>query len=143
MASLENAISLAVQAHRGQKDYAGMPYITHPLRVMCRMKTQTEMMVAVLHDVVEDTHYTLDDLRKAGYPEEVVAAVDSLSRREGESYEEFIERITLNRLAMRVKLGDLEDNMDVRRNNDLTEKDLQRLNRYTRAWHRLTALLDA
>jgi (p)ppGpp synthase/HD superfamily hydrolase len=143
VATLENAISLAVQAHRGQKDKAGMAYIVHPLKVMCRMKTEKEMMVAVLHDVVEDTHYTLEDLRKAGYPDDVVAAVDALSRRDDESYEDFIERISLNPLAIRVKLGDLEDNMDIRRNLDLSEKDLERLNRYLRAWARLTATLDS
>lgn len=138
MPTLEDAIILAAWAHRSQKEDHGRPYILHPLRVMSRMQTEAEMMVAVLHDVVEDTRYTLDDLRQAGYPAEVVEAVDALSRRQGESYEAFIERIRLNPLAVRVKLADLEDNMDLRRLPDVGEPDLERLQRYRRAWKMLT-----
>jgi (p)ppGpp synthase/HD superfamily hydrolase len=138
MAILEGAILLAVQAHQGQKDKAGAPYVLHPLRVMLRMGSDIEMMVAVLHDVLEDTQYTLLDLQQAGYPEEVLEALDCLTRRENETYEEFIERIKTNPLARRVKIADLEDNMDIRRISDPQEKDMERLKRYRRAWSALT-----
>ena len=138
MAILEDAIALTVRAHRGQKDKADAPYILHPLRVMLRMQSDVEMMTAVLHDVVEDTGHTLEDLRQAGYPESVLAALDCLTRREGESYEEFIERIKPNPLARRVKVADLEDNMDLRRIAQPQERDMERLKKYWQAWSNLT-----
>lgn len=142
MADIEEAIRIAVEAHRGQKDRAGAPYILHPLRMMFRLQTDAERMAAVLHDVVEDTPWTLDDLRGRGFPEEVVAAVDHLTRRDGESYEAFVERAALHPVARRVKVADLEDNMDVRRTGTVTEGDVERLTRYHRAWRRLTADLE-
>ena len=142
MADIEEAIRIAVEAHRGQKDRAGAPYILHPLRMMFRMQTDAERMVAVLHDVVEDTDWTLDDLRGRGFAEEVVAAVDHLTRRDDESYEEFVERAGRHPIARRVKIADLEDNMDIRRTGEVTEKDTERLTKYHRAWRRLTADVD-
>lgn len=139
MADIEEAIRIAVEAHRGQTDKAGAPYILHPLRMMLRMQTDAERMAAVLHDVVEDTPWTLDDLRGRGFAEEVVSAVDHLTRRESESYEEFVERAGRHPVARRVKIADLEDNMDIRRTGEVTEKDAERLTRYHRAWRRLTA----
>jgi (p)ppGpp synthase/HD superfamily hydrolase len=139
MADIEEAIRIAVEAHRGQKDRAGAPYILHPLRMMFRMQTDAERMAAVLHDVVEDTDWMLDDLRGRGFADEVVAAVDHLTRREEESYEEFVERAGRHPVARRVKIADLEDNMDIRRNGEVTEKDAERLTKYHRAWRRLTA----
>ena len=137
MKQLEKAILIAVQAHTaaGQEDKAGAPYILHPLRVMLRMTTEAEMMAAVLHDVVEDTGWTLDGLRREGFPEEVVEAVDCLTRKEGETYDAFISRAGRNDLARRVKLADLEDNMDVKRMRALTEGDAHRLNRYLASWN--------
>jgi (p)ppGpp synthase/HD superfamily hydrolase len=135
--TLEDAIALAVEAHRGQRDKAGKTYILHPLRVMMRLETETERMVAVLHDVVEDSSWTLERLREAGYPEEVLGALDRLTKRKGETYEAFIERVLPHPLARRVKLADLEDNLDVRRLPSVTEKDAQRLARYRAAWARL------
>lgn len=132
---LEDAILLAVQSHRGATDKAGNPYILHPLRMMLRLDTDEERMAAVLHDVVEDTTVTLDDLREAGYPPAVVEAVEHLTARSGETYEEFIRRAARNPIARRVKLADLEDNMDVRRLGPLTPKDLERLERYRESWH--------
>lgn len=139
MATLEAAIRLAVEAHAGQVDRYGAPYILHPLRVMLRLETELEQMVAVLHDVVEDTPVTLAALQEAGFPLTVVEAVDHLSRRAGETYEAFIERLRPHPLARRVKLADLEDNMDLRRIPDLVEHDLPRLQRYRRAWTVLKA----
>ncbi len=138
MADIEEAIRIAVEAHRGQKDRAGAPYVLHPLRMMFRMQTEAERMAAVLHDVVEDTPWTLDDLRGRGFPDEVVEAVDHLTKREGESYEDFVRRAGAHPVARRVKIADLEDNMDVRRTGTLTEQDVERLTRYVRAWRSLT-----
>jgi (p)ppGpp synthase/HD superfamily hydrolase len=137
MATLEDAILLAVQAHRGQLDRVGQPYILHPLRVMQRVETDHERMAAVLHDVVEDTPHTLDELRALGYPEEVVRAVGHLTRRADESYDALIERAAQDPIARRVKLADLEENMDLRRLTTITEKDRERLQRYLTAWRRL------
>ncbi|OJH34351.1 HD domain-containing protein [Cystobacter ferrugineus] len=137
MPTLEDALELAVQAHRGQRDKAGQPYILHPLRVMARLDTETERMVALLHDVVEDTPYTLERLRELGYSEEVLGALERLTKAEGEDYAAFIERVRPHPLARRVKLADLEDNMDVRRLPAVTAKDAERLARYRAAWARL------
>ncbi|MCY1075055.1 GTP pyrophosphokinase [Archangium lansingense] len=137
MPTLEDAIALAVEAHRGQRDKAGQTYILHPLRVMMRLETETERMVAILHDVVEDSPWTLERLRELGYPEEVLGALDCLTKREGETYEAFIERVLPHPLARRVKRADLEDNMDVRRLPAVTAKDAERLARYRAAWARL------
>ncbi len=115
MPTIEDAIRLALEKHHGQLDKGGEPYILHPLRMMCQMQTQTEQMIAVLHDVVEDSDVTVDDLRRMGYGDTIVEAVDHLSRRDGESYEAFIQRIKPHPLAVRVKLADLRDNMDIRR----------------------------
>ena len=139
MADIEEAIRIAVEAHRGQKDRGGAPYVLHPLRMMFRMQTEAERMAAVLHDVVEDTDWTLDDLRARGFAEEVVEAVDRLTRREDESYEAFVERAGAHPVARRVKIADLEDNMDVRRTGAVSARDTERLNRYLRAWRLLTS----
>ena len=138
MANLEEAIGIAVEAHRGQTDRAGAPYILHPLRMMFAVQTDAERMAAVLHDVVEDTDWTLDALRERGFPEQVVAAVDNLTRREGESYEEFVRRAAMHPVARRVKVADLEDNMDVRRIGSVSPEDTERLTKYHRAWRLLT-----
>jgi (p)ppGpp synthase/HD superfamily hydrolase len=137
MPTLEDAIALAVEAHRGQRDKAGQSYILHPLRVMMRLQTDAERMAAILHDVVEDTPYTLERLRALGYPEEVLGALDCLTKREGENYEAFIERLRPHALARRVKLADLEDNMDVRRLPAVGPREAERLTRYRAAWSRL------
>ncbi len=138
MPTLDDALVLAAQVHRGQTDRYGKPYILHPLRVMMRMQTDDEKMVAVLHDVVEDSEMTVEDLREAGYPSHIVEAVDGISRREGESYEAYVLRAKQNPLACRVKIADLEDNMDVRRIKGFEARDFERLKRYRRAWSELT-----
>jgi (p)ppGpp synthase/HD superfamily hydrolase len=137
MATLEDAILLAAQAHRGQADRNGQPYVLHALRVMFRLEAEHERMAGVLHDVVEDTPNTLADLRALGYPEEVVAAVDCLTRRPDETYEAYIARAAANPIARRVKLADLEDNLDLRRLSTLTDHDLERLKRYLKFWRQL------
>lgn len=142
MPTIEDAIRLALDKHHGQTDKSGAPYILHPLRVMAGMQSETERIVAVLHDVVEDSDVTLDDLRRMGYSAEIVAAIDHLSRREDETYEQFIQRIKPHPLAVRVKLGDLLDNMDIRRNAALDEKALERFQRYQKAWVELTQIKE-
>lgn len=140
MPGVEDAILLAAQAHRGQVDKVGQPYILHLLRVMLRVEGEAAQIVGVLHDLVEDTRYGFDDLRALGYSEEIVQALDCLTHQPDESYEQFVERASANPLARRVKRADLEDNLDVRRLPVVSEKDRERLNRYIAAWRRLQAL---
>lgn len=139
MSHLERAIAIAVEAHRGKRDKGGQPYILHPLRVMLRMETEEEQIVAVLHDVIEDHGDTWppERLRQDGIPDGILAALDCVTRRKGEPYEQFIERCASHPVARRVKLADLEDNMDLRRLPNITEKDRERLNRYLAAYRRL------
>lgn len=133
MATLERALVIAAEAHQGTTDKGGAPYILHPLRLLHQMSTADERIVALLHDVVEDSPWTLDALRAEGFSEEIVSAMDGLTRREDETYDDFIARGVTNPLARRVKLADIEDNMDLRRLGDIGEKDLERLQRYQRA----------
>jgi (p)ppGpp synthase/HD superfamily hydrolase len=141
MPTLADAIALAAEAHRTQTDKAGEPYVLHPLRVMLRLETEEERIVGVLHDVAEDTPVGVEELRRLGYSERVVAAVDSLTRRKGlETYEAFVERLSSNPLAARVKIADLEDNMDLRRLSIVGPEEAERLARYRAAWGKLKRL---
>ncbi|HEV2393153.1 MAG TPA: GTP pyrophosphokinase [Verrucomicrobiae bacterium] len=137
---LELAIGIAVEAHRGQKDRYGAPYILHPLRIMARVETTTEKTAAILHDVVEDTNWTFDQLKKKGFPQPLLEALECVTKREGEAYEDFVKRSASNPLATRVKLADLEDNMDIRRMPEITQKDQERLEKYLRAWRFLRGI---
>lgn len=137
MATLERAIALAAAAHAGQVDKAGAPYILHPLRLLLAVDTPEERIVAVLHDVVEDTPWTLEGLRAEGFTREVVDAVEALTKRTGECYEAFIDRVAANPLARQVKRADLTDNLDLGRLPVVTEADLARLTRYRAALARL------
>ncbi|HJL84567.1 MAG TPA: HD domain-containing protein [Candidatus Marinimicrobia bacterium] len=133
--TLERAIAIAAEAHAGQKDRAGAPYILHPIRLMIQMDSEDAMMAAVLHDVVENSVWTLDDLRKEGFSNEVLNAVDSLTHRdkEGENYWDYIQRAKSDPIAIKVKLADLEDNLNPDRLNAVTEKDEKRFDRYRKA----------
>ncbi len=133
--TLERAIAIAAEAHAGQKDRAGAPYILHPIRLMIQMDSEDAMMAAVLHDVVENSVWTLDDLRKEGFSNEVLNAVDSLTHRdkEGENYWDYIQRAKSDPIAIKVKLADLEDNLNPDRLNAVTEKDDKRFDRYRKA----------
>ena len=135
MATLEDALILATEAHRGILDKGGACYILHPIRLMGKMETEDERLVALLHDVVEDTEWTLEGLHGKGFSKRVVEAIGCLTRRPNESYEEFIGRSKSNPLARKVKLADIEDNMDVRRLAEINESDLERLRRYQDARH--------
>ena len=139
-ATLEDAISIAAAAHKGQFDKAGAPYILHPLRMMMRMKTEAEMMTAILHDVVEDSDWTFEQLREAGFSEEVLTAIDGVTNREDENYAQFIERAKQNPIARQVKIADLEDNMNILRIGEIKPKDLERLEKYHKSWRYLTSV---
>jgi (p)ppGpp synthase/HD superfamily hydrolase len=134
MSLLEQAIAIALKAHAGQRRKDGRPTILHPLHVMMQMETELEMITAVLHDVVEDSAITLADLRACGFPEEVLTAVFLLTHEDEIPYDEYIMALKGNPLARRIKLVDLEHNMDIRDLPDLTEADWERLRRYGRAW---------
>jgi (p)ppGpp synthase/HD superfamily hydrolase len=134
MSDLDKAIQLATRIHAGEKDRYGRPYILHPLRVMMKVGTEREKIVAILHDVIEDSDLELKDLSDEGFSPEVVTAVDCLSKRDGEEYQAYIKRILPNPLARAIKLADLEDNMNLERVNHLEEKEFQRFARYHQAW---------
>src|SRR6476620_9991092 len=110
VATIEKALQIAAQAHEGQKDKEGLPYILHPLRAMMSLKGEEAQIVAVLHDVIEDTSVTADDLRKAGFSEKVVAAVLCVTHAKSESYADYVVRCKANEIARQVKLADLKDN---------------------------------
>jgi (p)ppGpp synthase/HD superfamily hydrolase len=136
--TLEDAIALAVEAHRGHTDRNGEPEILHVLRVLLAMRTDEQRVAAVLHDVIEDSALTLEDLRGRGYPPRVVAAVDAMTAREGESYEDRVARAAADEIAREIKKADLADKMDLRRVREVREADAERFARYQRAWWRLT-----
>lgn len=138
---LNKAIEIATRAHAGQVDKGGEPYILHPLRVMLSRENELERICAVLHDVVEDSDITLDDLRREGFPEEVITVLDCLTKRNGESYDVFIDRILKTETACRVKLADLCDNMDISRIENPTEKDFARIKKYREAADRISDVL--
>ena len=144
MPSLEAAIALAAGAHEGQLYQAlePEPYILHPLRVMLRLEDATDRLVAVLHDVVEDTDHTLDDMRREGYPDEVIEALDQLTRRDGEPYEHYIERLASHSRARRVKLADLAENLANNHRLPQTKATRDRVARYEAARDRLLAMRE-
>jgi len=127
---VEKAIQIATRAHAGQVDKAGHPYIFHPLRLMATMDDEHEKMAAILHDVIEDTTVSLEDLNREGFPPAVVAAVDALTKRNGESRLEAAARALKNPIARLVKLADVKDNMNLSRINAPSEKDYARLQEY-------------
>lgn len=103
------------ELHHGQYDKIGAPYILHPVFVAEQMDTEKATIVALLHDVIEDTSITLDDLRDKGYSDEIIVAIDALTRRTGETYSAYIERLSNNKLARRVKIADLRHNLQPER----------------------------
>ncbi len=137
MATLERAIEIAVAAHRDQHDRAGRPYILHPLRLMLQFEDLDAMIVAVLHDTVEDSDLSLQDLSGEGFASHIIEALDALTRRQDEPYEAFVHRSRAHPLARRVKLADIEHNLDVRRLKQIRASDLERIEKYHRAWRTL------
>lgn len=134
---IEKALQIAASAHQGQTRKNGEAYINHPLRVMAKMTTEAEQCVAILHDVVEDTPTTLAYLR-IFFTDEIVEAVDLLTKKEDSSYYGYIDRIKNNPLARVVKIADLEDNMDIRQLPDATPAVANRLRKYLQMYRILT-----
>lgn len=129
MSDLSTAIKIAVHAHEGQTDKAGLPYILHPLRVMLAMETEADRIVAVLHDVAEDHEDGWQWIHEGCFTEAILDAIDSVTRRPGETYEDFIERAKDNTIGRRVKLADLADNMLPGRRASLSTNLLTRYER--------------
>lgn len=141
--TLATAISIAVEAHAGQLDKYGAPYLKHVMRVMALGKTEDEKIVGVLHDVVEDTSWTFEQLTERGlapHQLEALRCVTKLS--DDEDYDHFIDRIIPNRLACLVKINDLTDNMDISRIPEITKKDIPRLNKYIKAYNKIAAVIS-
>lgn len=135
-----NAANLMFMLHSKQKDKAGHDYIFHPMRVSEQCNMIEAKTVALLHDAVEDTDLTFDTLRRYHFSEEIINGVVAVTRKDGESYADFIERASKDEIGHEVKINDLEDNMDITRLPNLTEKDWHRLNKYLHAWRYLTSL---
>ena len=139
MSTLERALEIATEAHRGQFDKVGNNYNAHPLRVMAAGKTTEEKIVGVLHDIVEDTDWTFERLATEGFSAEVIGALRCITKlSENEPYDKFISRVKENPLAVAVKLNDLSDNMDIRRLPYISDKDVKRLKKYLKAYKQLT-----
>ena len=137
---LERAIEIAVEAHKGHIDKGGSPYILHPLRVMMSVDGEPEQIVAVLHDVVEDSDWTVDALLAEGFSVEVIEALKTVTKEsEDEDYDLFIQRAMRNPIGRKVKIADLRDNLDVTRISDMTDKDVIRINKYKKALKLLSA----
>ena len=138
MSTLQRAIEIATQAHQGQFDKSGKDYIGHPLRVMEMGRTEEEKIAGVLHDVVEDSDWTFEALEAEGFSQEIIAALKCVTKlSENENYDDFIERVKKNPLAVAVKINDLTDNMDIRRLPYLSDKDVKRLKKYLKAYKKL------
>lgn len=140
---LQKAIRIASDAHRFQTDKAGSPYILHCLRVMEKGINMDEKICGVLHDLIEDTDWSFERLESEGFDEKIINALKCITKlSEEEDYDSFIKRVSRNPLAIRVKLNDLDDNMDVKRLTHITEKDRVRLNKYLKAFHYLKSIIN-
>lgn len=139
MSHLERAIAIALEAHAAKKDRNGRPYILHPLHVMMDMDDEIEMIAAVLHDVVEDSDISLDDLRQEGFPTAALRAVELLTHdKENVPYMTYVRALKPDPIARKIKLADLQHNMTLTRLKKLSEKDQKRLEKYHAAWKILT-----
>ncbi len=127
------ALRLCYEAHKDQTDKAGTPYVFHPFHLAEQMPDESTTITALLHDVMEDTDLCLEDLRREGYPEPVLKALDLLTRRKTEAYMDYIGRIRNNPIARMVKLADLRHNSDLSRLPCVTPKDLERIEKYRAA----------
>lgn len=141
MATIERALQIAAQAHAGQLDKEGLPYILHPLRVMMGVNGEDAQIVAILHDVVEDTPITHAHLREAGFSERVLDAVALVTHAKDEPYAEYVVRCKANPIAKQVKISDLTDNSRLDRmmlRVDLMDRDVARIRKYVLSYKFLT-----
>lgn len=134
------ALAIATEAHKGQVDKVGASYILHPIRVAARCTTEDEKVVALLHDTLEDTTITAEQLLADGFPSHIVEAIKSVTRLDGETYEQFVERCSKNPIGRIVKIHDLQDNMDVTRLETISDWYIEKLKTYLKAYHFLTRL---
>lgn len=139
-AMIDSALQIALNAHRGQKDKAGQPYILHPLRVMAKMSSEDEQCAALLHDVLEDSAITAEELQNQGISSLVVAVVLTLTRTGGLSYDDYIKRVAAHPIARKIKLADIEDNINILRLREVSELDYKRLKKYHKSWHILNQM---
>lgn len=126
----QRAYALAKKAHLGQKDKGGNDYIEHPKAVASMMDTDIEKAVAYLHDVVEDTKISFDDLKEYGFPNQIIEAVKALTKQKNESYDVYIDRVIKNLIAKKVKLADMKHNSDITRIKNPSQKDYDRCQKY-------------
>lgn len=129
----KKALIIAYEAHKDQFDKSGIPYVFHPVHLAEQMNDEYTTCVALLHDVVEDSKYTLQDLIDQGFPNEVIDAVKVLTHNKNIPYIDYIDSIKSNPIARKVKIEDLKHNSDITRLNQITEKDLERIEKYKTA----------
>ena len=129
----KKALSLCFEAHKDQVDKSGLPYVFHPFHLAMEMTDELSTVVALLHDVIEDTDYTLQDLEKMGFPPAVLETISLMTHREGVPYMEYVATIKTNPLARIVKMADLRHNSNIARVDNPTEKDYARVEKYRRA----------
>jgi hypothetical protein len=145
MPTIERALQIAARAHEGQTDKEGQPYILHPLRVMAAVEGIEAQIVAVLHDVVEDTAVTLEDLRAAGFSAAILEAVACVTHAKEQPYADYVIRCKANPIAKQVKLGDLQDNCRLPRmmlRGEQMERDMARMRRYVLSYKFLTDQIE-
>ena len=137
--NLQRAIEIALEAHKGALDKGGNPYILHPLRLMLQMDSEEEMIVAILHDVVEDSEkWSFDKLYREGFSKKIINSLRSVTKEnENEDYEKFIDRSIKDKIGRKVKTADISDNLDISRLKELTDKDILRINKYKKALAKL------
>lgn len=138
MNPLELALQIAVKAHSGQKDKSGDPYIFHPIRVMQRCSCHKAKIVALLHDTVEDTDVTFEGLQAAGFTDDILGTLRLVTHEKEMAYDDYIEALMHDPVAVEVKIADLEDNSDIRRLKEIGPKDVERLQKYLRTHRRLS-----
>lgn len=134
----KKALKLSFEAHKNQVDKSGMPYVYHPFHLAEQMETETTVIVALLHDVVEDTDYTLEDIRVMGFPEQVIEALALMTHDKSVPYMDYVEKIKKNPIAKAVKLADLKHNSDLSRLDVVDEKAVKRVEKYKTAMKLLT-----
>ena len=137
--NLQRAIEIALEAHKGALDKGGNPYILHPLRLMLQMDSEEEMIVAILHDVVEDSEkWSFDKLQTEGFSKKIINSLRSITKEnENEDYEKFIDRSIRDKIGRKVKIADISDNLDISRLKEVTDKDILRINKYKKALEKL------
>lgn len=128
--NLAKAIQIAGAAHENQVDKANAPYILHPIRLMLKFSSVEEQIVAVLHDVIEDSDITLDDLRKKNFSNDVLTAIELLTKKPGQDYQNYLEKISENNLARKIKIEDIKDNLNLTRLTSVSAQDLERAKKY-------------